>query len=153
MKDEQLAAFTRLEGKSWHQGKDSVKDYIDWFSELVDIAEYLDDKTIVIKFHKGLNPDVQNMVATLGECTPGIDKPERWFEAAQKVSQNWDANEAFLESNQRKTCIPPCSMFVKDSPAPMEVDQAQPRRGYPIVCHHCNQAGHYTWNCPWSYDV
>ena len=82
MKDEQLAALTRLKGTSWYQGKDLVEDYIDRFSELVDIAEYSDDKTIVIKFRKGLDSDVQNMVATLGERAPGIDEPERWFEAA-----------------------------------------------------------------------
>ena len=41
---------------SWYQGKDSVEDYIDRFSELVDLAEYLDDKTIVIKFPEGLDP-------------------------------------------------------------------------------------------------
>ena len=86
MKDGQLVALTKLEGTSWYQGKDLVKDYIDWFSELVDIVEYLDDKTIVIKFCKGLDLDVQNMVATLGECTPEIDEPKRWFEAARKVS-------------------------------------------------------------------
>jgi len=29
VKDEQLAALTKLEGMSWYQGKDLVKDYID----------------------------------------------------------------------------------------------------------------------------
>jgi len=49
-KDEQLLAITKLEGTSWYQGKDSVKDYIDCFQELIDVSEYSDDKTIVIKF-------------------------------------------------------------------------------------------------------
>jgi len=82
MKNEQLATLTKLEGTSWYQGKDSVKDYIDRFLELVDLAEYSDDKTIVINFHKGLNPIMQNTVATLGENAPDIDEPEKWFEAA-----------------------------------------------------------------------
>ena len=77
-----------LKGRSWYQGKDSVKDYIDRFSELVDLVEYLDDKTIVIKFHKGLDPIVQNMVPTLGENALDIDEPEKWFEAAWKVTRN-----------------------------------------------------------------
>ena len=68
MKDEQLTALTKLKGTSWYQGKDLVKDYIDQFSELMDVVEYLDDKAIVIKFCKGLDPNIQNMVATLGEC-------------------------------------------------------------------------------------
>ena len=43
-------AFTRLEGTSWYQAKDPVDDYIDHFQELIDLVEYDDDKTIVIKF-------------------------------------------------------------------------------------------------------
>jgi len=29
LRDEQLLAITKLEGTSWYQGKDLVKDYID----------------------------------------------------------------------------------------------------------------------------
>ena len=79
--------------------RDLVKDYIDQFTELIDLAEYSDDKTIVIKFHKGLDPAIQNMVATLRENAPDIDKPKKWFEVAQKVARNQDANEVFLEGN------------------------------------------------------
>ena len=43
-------ALTRLEGTSWYQAKDPVDNYIDCFQELTDLAEYDDDKTIVIKF-------------------------------------------------------------------------------------------------------
>ena len=57
-KNEQLAAPTRLKGMSWYQAKDLVEDYIDWFQELIDIVEYDDDKAIVIKFHKGLDPEI-----------------------------------------------------------------------------------------------
>ena len=53
-----------------------VEDYIDWFQELIDIAEYYDDKTIVIKFHKGLNPAIQNKVALTGDNAPDFDDPE-----------------------------------------------------------------------------
>ena len=42
---------------------------------------------------------MQNMVATLSENALDIDEPEKWFEAAQKVAWNRDANEAFLETN------------------------------------------------------
>jgi Retrotransposon gag protein len=49
-RDEQLSAITKLKGTSWHQGKDSIKDYIDHFQELIDTLGYSNDKTIVIKF-------------------------------------------------------------------------------------------------------
>ena len=48
--NEQLMALTRLEGTSWYQAKDPVDDYIDCFQELTNLAEYDNDKTIVIKF-------------------------------------------------------------------------------------------------------
>ena len=49
-KNEQLMALTRLEGTSWYQAKDLVDDYIDCFQELIDLVEYDDNKTIIIKF-------------------------------------------------------------------------------------------------------
>ena len=49
-KNEQLMALTRLEGTSWYQAKDPIDNYIDCFQELTDLAEYDNDKTIVIKF-------------------------------------------------------------------------------------------------------
>ena len=71
-KNKQLAVLTRLEGTSWYQAKDSAEDYIDWFQELIDIAEYNDDKTIVINFCKGLDPAIQNKVALTGDNAPGL---------------------------------------------------------------------------------
>ena len=66
-------ALTRLEGTSWYQAKDPVDDYIDHFQELIDLAEYDDDKTIVIKFQCRLNPALQNQVALLGDGAPDFD--------------------------------------------------------------------------------
>jgi hypothetical protein len=50
-KNEQLTALTKLEGTVWHQAKHPVDDYIDCFQELIDLVEYSDNKTTVIKFH------------------------------------------------------------------------------------------------------
>ena len=47
----------------------------------------------------------------------------------------------------------PRPTLAKDGPASMEVNRAQPKGGYPIVCHCCNQTGHYARSCPQSYDV
>ena len=68
-KNEQLMALTKLKGTSWSQGKDLVDDYIDWFQELIDLAEYDDDKTIMIKFWCRLDPALQNQVALLRDGT------------------------------------------------------------------------------------
>ena len=53
-------ALTRLEGTSWYQAKDPVDNYINRFQELTDLAEYDDDKTIIIKFQCRLDPVLQN---------------------------------------------------------------------------------------------
>ena len=57
-RNEQLSALTKLEGTSGYQGKDSVEDYIDRFQELIDISGYSNSKTIVIKFQRGLDPEI-----------------------------------------------------------------------------------------------
>jgi Retrotransposon gag protein/Zinc knuckle len=108
-KDEQLTALTKLEGTRWYQGKDPVDDYIDRFQELIDLAEYNDDKTIVIKFRRGLDPTLQNQVALLGDGAPDFDDPEGWYKAARKVSRNREANEAFVETSRWTSCSSACS--------------------------------------------
>ena len=92
-------ALTRLEGTSWYQAKDPVDNYIDHFQELTDLAEYDDNKTIIIKFRCGLDPALQNQVALLGDGAPNFNDPKGWYEATCKVSHNREANEAFLEMN------------------------------------------------------
>ena len=79
-------ALTRLEGTSWYQAKNTVDNYIDCFQELTDLAEYDDDKTIIIKFQCRLDPALQNQVALLGDGAPDFNNPEGWYKAARKVS-------------------------------------------------------------------
>ena len=92
-------ALISLEGTSWYQAKDPVDNYSDHFQELTNLVEYDDDKTVVIKFRRGLDPALQNQVALLGDGAPDFDDPKGWYEATCKVSQNREANEAFVETN------------------------------------------------------
>ena len=96
-KNKQLMALTKLEGTSWYQAKDPVDDYIDWFQELIDLVEYDDDKTIMIKFWCGLDPALQNQVALVGDGAPDFRDLEGWYEAAQRVFQNKEVNKAFCK--------------------------------------------------------
>ena len=102
-KNEQLSALIKLEGSSWYQGNDLVEDYIDRFQELIDISEYSDNKTIVIKFRRGLDWEIQRRVALLGDSTLDFDDPKGWYKAAWKVAQNKEANDAFLETGKNQT--------------------------------------------------
>ena len=108
-KNDQLIALTRLEGTSWYQAKDPVDDYINHFQKLTNLVEYDNDKTIVIKFQRRLDPALQNQVTLLGDGAPNFNDPEGWYEATCKVSQNREANEAFVETNGNVTCNSVCS--------------------------------------------
>ena len=63
------------------------------------LAEYHDNKMVVIKFRKGLEPTTQNRVALLGSGAPDFHDPEGWYEAARRVARNREANDAFMEAN------------------------------------------------------
>jgi len=86
-KDKQILAITNLEGTSWYQGRDLVEDYIDCFQELIEVLEYNDNKTIVIKLHKGLDPGIQNKVALLGDLAPDFNDLRGWYRASRKLSR------------------------------------------------------------------
>ena len=74
------------------------EDYIDCLQELIEVLEYSDGKTIVVKFQKGLYPSIQNKVVYLGDLAPDFDDPKGWYKASRKVAQNKEANDTFLEA-------------------------------------------------------
>ena len=99
-KNEEFMALTKLKGTSWYQVKDPVDDYIDQFKKLIDLVEYNDDKTIMIKFQGGLDPALQNQVALLRDGALDFGDPEGWYEASQRVFQNKEVNKAFIETSR-----------------------------------------------------
>src|SRR5882762_6204744 len=72
-----------------------LDDYIDEFQDLITESGYTDPKTIVVKFRRGLNPQIQNAVATMASGRPSDTDPSRWYEVARMVDQNKATNEAF----------------------------------------------------------
>ena len=59
------SAISTLESTSYYQKARGVDDYLDKFLELVSESGYTDPRTIVVKFWKGLDPQIQNMIATM----------------------------------------------------------------------------------------
>jgi len=92
------AAINKLETMSYFQGTRSVDEYLDEFLDLIAEAGYTDPKTLVVKFRRGLNPQVQNVVATMTAGRPSDTFPTAWYEAARNVDQNRTSNEAFQSS-------------------------------------------------------
>ena len=53
-------AINTLEGTSYHQGGQTVDNYLDNFQTLVSDAGYMDPWTLVVKFQQGLKLGIQN---------------------------------------------------------------------------------------------
>jgi len=64
-KNEILTACTNLEMSQYYQGLKTVDKYIDDFREMIGCACYLEGSHIILKFHQGLNPKIQDYVACL----------------------------------------------------------------------------------------
>ena len=56
--------------------------------ELIAEARYTDPKTTVVKFRKGLDPHIQNTIATMAYRRPSDASLEDWYEVAKTVDQN-----------------------------------------------------------------
>jgi hypothetical protein len=97
------AAINKLESPSYHQMSRTLDDYLDEFQDLITDSGYTDPKTVVVKFRRGLNPEIQNAVATMGVGRPSDTCPQSWYAMARIVDQNRAANEAFMSSSALTT--------------------------------------------------
>jgi hypothetical protein len=168
--DSEAAAINRLEGTDYFQRHRSVEDYLDEFLELISDSGYQDNKTIVVKFRRGLRPSIQTAVATMPANRPSDSSPEAWYKAAQLVDQSRAANEAFQALGRSQTSISrsspspfrpsasatPLTPTVSnraDRAVPMDVDMTRKLPPLPPVCFRCKKPGHLKDNCPLRYDV
>ena len=99
-------AINKLESTTYYQKSQTVDDYLDEFMELVAEAGYTDPKVVVVKFRKGLDPQIQNTIATMAYGRPSDTSPENWYEAAKNVDQNCVANKAFKSAYQAPVSTP-----------------------------------------------
>jgi hypothetical protein len=94
-KNEATAALTKLKSTHYYQGRQVVDDYIDEFSELVEEAGYVDSLSIIMKFWRGLDRDIQDRIAELVQGRPKDDDPEGWYSIVRMFNANQTANQAF----------------------------------------------------------
>ena len=95
-----------------------MDDYIDEFSKLIDEAGYMDGLSIVMKFQKGLDQDIQNCVAEMVQGRPENNNPDGWYEVARMFDANQAVNQAFhgvhhavVPTLSTRTTLPISKMF------------------------------------------
>ena len=89
------AAINKLESTSYFQKSCSMDDYMDEFIDLITDVGYTDPKTIMVKFRRRLDPQIQNAIATMTYGRPSDISLTHWYDTAKNIDQNWAANEAF----------------------------------------------------------
>jgi hypothetical protein len=125
------AALTKLESTCYYQGRKAVDDYIDEFSELVEEAGYVDGLSIVMKFWRGLDRDIQDQIAELVQGRPEDNNLDGWYSVAHMFNTNRTANQAF--HGTQRTMVPSPNvrpMF----PTPKATFPVQPMTLTPTPC-------------------
>ena len=166
-----LVALNWLESMAYYQRSWSLDDYLGKFLDLVADSGYTDPKTIVLKFRRGLNPEIQNAVATWhleGHLT--LTQVDGWYDMAQTIDENWATNEAFASS--QVSCLIPSwpvslsvawptlsvvpQLYAHSTPTPgnpvlMDINTA--RRKSQLLCFRCKKPGYFGNNCPDQFDI
>ena len=159
------AAINRLESTSYYQKTQSVDDYLDKFLDLIVESGYTNPKTLVVKFRRGLDLQIQNVVATMMNGRPSNIAPTAWYKAARNIDQNRASNKALcsahhiptnfmntLCSSAQPTLQPPSTQaHIKPTlgnQVPMNIDASRRRTLAILTCYWCGKPGHKVLDCP-----
>jgi len=172
--DAEVAAINVLETTAYFQGKWLVDDYLDQFRDLIYDSGYTDLKTVMVKFHRGLDRRISTALAGMAFGRPSDTDPEAWFHLAVRIDQNRAADEASNISHRqpypptlsmnrplaisRPVLAAPPLQFAHSNPSPgnpvpMDIDTAQKAKATPDTCRHCGKTGHWAKECDLRFDV
>ena len=170
------AAINKLESAAYYQHSHSIDDYLDKFQDLILEAGYFNPKMIVVKLCQGLDPQIQNAIATMASRRPSNVSPDQWIAAACTIDLNWATNKAFCSSywapnpapSLPHPTIPLCPPVFNNlqalfqaqrtlspgNPVPMDIDRNKRKVLLPITCFWCSQVGHKSGpDCPLHFDI
>ena len=173
--DAESTAINMLETTSYFQGKQTVDEYLDQFHDLIYDSGYTDKKTIIVKFHCGLDCQITSALAGMASSCPSDTNSEAWFKLAIQMDQNHTADEAF-QASHRQTPMAPSHLSVNSrpqpiagpialpvcfthsnlspgNPVPIDIDAAHKTKAISDNCRCCGKTGHWVRDCDLCFDV
>ena len=93
--DSEAAAINVLEMTTYFKGKWTVDNYLNQFWDLIYDSGYTNPKTIVVKFHRGLDCQISMALVGMTYGRPSDTDPEAWFHLTVRMDQNRTADKAF----------------------------------------------------------
>jgi hypothetical protein len=117
------------------------------FKELIEQARYNQGLVIIIKFHQGLDKEIENIIANIPIGCPADDNAEACYKAAIPADENWTAKDLFHSSPKTSwtlktvgnvfswtyptswpmhpTTFTPLKAPTPQNPTPMDIDAAK----------------------------
>jgi len=83
--DSEATAINVLKMTTYFQGKQAVDDYLDQFRDLVYDSGYTDPKTVVVKFHQGLDCQISTALVEMTYGRPSDTDLEAWFHLTVQI--------------------------------------------------------------------
>src|ERR1700727_955709 len=99
--DEEMTAALALNDDAYFQGKRSVDEYIDEFTDLLEDAGLNDRLQVVLMFRKGLDPAIRTRIAEMVDGRPDDKVLQQWITAARRVEGNTLADRRFANAMNR----------------------------------------------------
>ena len=152
-----MVAINTLESTAYYQKSQGVDNYLDKFLELVSEVGYTDPRMVVVKFQKGLDPQIQNSIITMPYGGPLDTSPGDWYKAVKNIDQNQKVNEAF-QSASCSALHPAAHTIPKNvlktllylSSTPVKTNDGLKRDPLLLTCYRCHKTGH---KCPDKHDI
>src|SRR3981189_3229304 len=101
--DEEMTAALALHDDQYFQGKRSVDEYVDEFTDLLEDAGMSDGLNVVLMFKKGLDAGIRRRIAEMVDGRPNDKKLAEWILATQQIERNTMADKKFASIVNRPT--------------------------------------------------